>query len=82
MMQTNGIPGGPRKPRLPPKPPALPCKHQVLFFEQGGLYVVCKTCKRAWQAMNEQRLIPDFYAINQGLTDQDVRRDPLAPVDL
>jgi hypothetical protein len=63
----------------PKKPTQPPCRHPVLYFEDGGLHVVCRECKQAWQAINKERLLPDFMARGQGLTDLDVRRDPYAP---
>lgn len=52
------------------------CKHLCLHFADGGLHVVCADCNAAWQAVNEQRLVPRFEARGEGLTEQDVRTDP------
>lgn len=52
------------------------CKHPTLHFEQGGFLITCRHCKRAWQALDAGRLIPDFMVQAEGLTEHDVRRDP------
>ena len=67
----------PQKPLKKAVPPS-PCRHPVLRFEAGGLYVACSACGQAWQAMNKERLIPDFMARGWNFTEQDTRVDPFA----
>lgn len=61
-----------------PTPP--PCKHPVLHFEAGGLYLVCKGCKYTWAAVAHcpLRIMQDVMARSQGLSELDQRVDPLA----
>jgi hypothetical protein len=54
------------------------CMHPALHFEAGGLYVVCTGCGQAWQAVNKERLVPDFMARGWGFSELDVRKDPLS----
>lgn len=62
----------------PPKKPLKPCKHKKLHFEDGGLHIVCDDCSQAWQALNKQRLVPEFMARGWGFSKLDVRKDPLS----
>ena len=56
--------------------PQPPCRHPHLHFEDGGLHVVC-SCGQTWQAVAKNRLTPDFNARSWGLSQLDVRKDPL-----
>lgn len=39
-----------------------PCKHEHLRWDQGELYIQCIDCPRSWQAMQDNRLTPDYMA--------------------
>lgn len=58
-----------------PKPP---CKHSKLHFEDGGLHIVCSTCKYTWVAVGHDslRCVHDIQARAMGLSHMDERRDP------
>lgn len=61
-----------------PAPKEAPCRHQHLQFADGGLHLVCGKCGQAWQAVQKNRLTPDFTARGWGFFDLDVRKDPLS----
>jgi ribosomal protein S27E len=56
--------------------PPPPCKHKELHFDDGGLHLVCSNCGQAWQAVNKERLVPEFMARGWGFTAMDKRKDP------
>lgn len=56
------------------------CKHKSLFFDTGGMHLVCHTCQQAWAAVDHSRLVFDYAARTIGLTSSDVRTDPLSVI--
>jgi hypothetical protein len=69
-----------KAPHQHPNVVAQKCSHHSMHFEAGGLYLVCsnKGCGQAWQAVNKDRLVPDYMARGWGLSELDVRKNPLS----
>lgn len=58
------------------KPKLQDCTHHALFFDQGGLYLVCSKCQQAWQAVKDDKVTPDFEKRGGTFSRLDVRTDP------
>ena len=62
------------------RPSEVKCRHTVLVFSTGGLYVLCTRCSRAWVAKlagaPECSKVVDFSAKDEGLGQGDVRVVP------
>lgn len=58
------------------------CKHKSIFFDTGGMHIVCHTCQQVWAAVDDSRLVFDFSARSLGLSSSDVRTDPLSLIQM
>lgn len=56
------------------------CRHKSVFFDTGGMHIVCHTCQQAWAAVDQTRLVFDYSARTIGLSSSDVRTDPLSVI--
>lgn len=64
---------------LTDKPITQQCKHEIITFNSGGYYAVCKQCDQTWVAVQRpHKSDQDFGYTGAFLTHTDERRAPAA----